>query len=759
MATKRTIDIDIKNNANKTAKDMDNLNKSLSNSKKAYDKVLKSGDSFEKQLKDIDNIVKTTPLNVRDMNKQIQAYQSIALSAGRESPIGRDALEKASMLRDKYVDIQNETKRLADDHRTLNGVMEMASIGVAGFGAVQSAMALSGAENENLQKSLQKLMAAQTLMNSINQIAKALEKESAAMLLLKDIRTKILTSSTYAYATAQGVATKGLKLMRIALISTGIGALIVGIGLLIANFSKVTGFIKKGIQSFDKLGGVMKIILLPITAVIEAFKLVKKGLQAVGVLESEQEKQAKARHKAKMERYLEESRALSRQSDAITEALRVRQKALNDEIEMLEAQGKKTANLQRQKLLNEIETSKKKAEISRQELELAIKNDSFIASSYQILYTKRLKFIKENERKLAVFDAKTNTERLSNFKSYADNRLNASRKIEDMQNSLLEAGIEKEIEINSDKFRRLREDTKKNEKLNSKEKKKLIELLTDQEEQGRQKIKAKYDKIDSDREKKRLENIEKQNNDFLDKIAAIEEQNYQNTLSDEERELRAVQDKYFALEEAAQGNADALNEIEIARLNEENNIKLKFQDEQYKNQQDIDNKKKSDANALAEYRVDVATKSLTAINDIAELFSKGGEKQAKRAFNVQKAVGIAQATINTAQAITKVFAETTDFTPTQSLRIANAVAIGVSGAAQVAAIASQKFEGGGGGETPSVDASGGGAAQAPSFNVVGDSGINQLAELQQAPVQAFVVSGEVTTSQALDRNRVENATL
>ena len=154
----------------------------------------------------------------------------------------------------------------------------------------------------------------------------------------------------------------------------------------------------------------------------------------------------------------------------------------------------------------------------------------------------------------------------------------------------------------------------------------------------------------------------------------------------------------------------------------------------------------------------VANQSLTAISDIAELFSKGSEKQAKRAFNVQKAVGIAQATINTAQAITKVFAETTDFTPTQSLRIANAVAIGVAGAAQVAAIASQTFEGGGGGETPSVDASGG-AAQAPSFNIVGNSSVNQLAQLQQQPVQAFVVSGEVTTSQALDRNRVENATL
>ena len=52
---------------------------------------------------------------------------------------------------------------------------------------------------------------------------------------------------------------------------------------------------------------------------------------------------------------------------------------------------------------------------------------------------------------------------------------------------------------------------------------------------------------------------------------------------------------------------------------------------------------------------------------------------------------------------------------------------------------------------------GGGAA--PQFNVVGDSGINQIAQLQQQPVQAFVVSGEVTTSQALDRNRVQNATL
>jgi hypothetical protein len=49
--------------------------------------------------------------------------------------------------------------------------------------------------------------------------------------------------------------------------------------------------------------------------------------------------------------------------------------------------------------------------------------------------------------------------------------------------------------------------------------------------------------------------------------------------------------------------------------------------------------------------------------------------------------------------------------------------------------------------------------QAPKFNIVGNSGINQLAQLQQTPMQAYVVSGEVTSAQALDRNRIQNATL
>ena len=53
--------------------------------------------------------------------------------------------------------------------------------------------------------------------------------------------------------------------------------------------------------------------------------------------------------------------------------------------------------------------------------------------------------------------------------------------------------------------------------------------------------------------------------------------------------------------------------------------------------------------------------------------------------------------------------------------------------------------------------------QAPSFNVVGTGGANQIAQTigaqGQTPVRAYVVSSDVTTQQALDRNIVKSATL
>ena len=64
---------------------------------------------------------------------------------------------------------------------------------------------------------------------------------------------------------------------------------------------------------------------------------------------------------------------------------------------------------------------------------------------------------------------------------------------------------------------------------------------------------------------------------------------------------------------------------------------------------------------------------------------------------------------------------------------------------------------------PDVSTTAGGqtAAQTPSFDILGTSGTNQLAAAlgQQAPVQAFVVSQDVTSAQSLQNNIIQGASL
>ncbi len=62
--------------------------------------------------------------------------------------------------------------------------------------------------------------------------------------------------------------------------------------------------------------------------------------------------------------------------------------------------------------------------------------------------------------------------------------------------------------------------------------------------------------------------------------------------------------------------------------------------------------------------------------------------------------------------------------------------------------------------TPSVPTA---PSTPPSFNIVGQSGTNQLASAiggqSQQPIQAFVVSSEVSTAQELDRNIIDDASI
>ncbi len=241
-------------------------------------------------------------------------------------------------------------------------------------------------------------------------------------------------------------------------------------------------------------------------------------------------------------------------------------------------------------------------------------------------------------------------------------------------------------------------------------------------------------------------------------LDAIQRENEDRFRTEQENELLLVEEKYDTLQAMAFGNAEALEQIEIARLNELNDIKQKFADEEVKIEKKKTEEIKEVEEATQEQKIAAVKNTLSTISNLAELFAGESEREQKKAFKIQKAANIAQATIDTyASAVSS-------YNSLAGIPVVGPVLGGAAAAAAVTAgllniksISQQEF-GGGVGDTPAVpsDVGGGGA---PSFNVVGDSGVNQLAQLQQQPTQAFVVSGEVTTAQALDRNRVQNATL
>jgi hypothetical protein len=136
---------------------------------------------------------------------------------------------------------------------------------------------------------------------------------------------------------------------------------------------------------------------------------------------------------------------------------------------------------------------------------------------------------------------------------------------------------------------------------------------------------------------------------------------------------------------------------------------------------------------------------------------------AKKAFELNKKFQIASTLISTFAAARDAY-KSQFLPPDISSPVRGGIAAGIAtagGLVAVKKIMSTQFQGT---AIPSDGGGGGGGATAPTmsapqFNVVGQSGVNQLASLGQQPIQAYVVSGQVTSQQALDRNRLENATL
>ena len=252
-------------------------------------------------------------------------------------------------------------------------------------------------------------------------------------------------------------------------------------------------------------------------------------------------------------------------------------------------------------------------------------------------------------------------------------------------------------------------------------------------------------------------------------------------------ELRQVQEQYKLLIADAEKFGQDTTALKEAQRTKEKELTDKFATEDAEKKLAEDEKAKADAQkklddakVIADKQIEierVVAESKKAIQDasfdvasqgiglIKGLFEKNKGVQ-KAAMLAESALGIAKIIVNTQTANAVASASPINaIDPTYGIRsrIINTVSAGIGIAANIAATAKGLAALGGGG-APSggnVSGAGGGAAPAPQFNVVGNTGVNQLAQTlgSQQPVQAFVVANQVTSQQSLDRNIIKNASL
>ena len=218
-----------------------------------------------------------------------------------------------------------------------------------------------------------------------------------------------------------------------------------------------------------------------------------------------------------------------------------------------------------------------------------------------------------------------------------------------------------------------------------------------------------------------------------------------------------------------QEDADAETELQKIALEQERKLaeldRLKATEEQkaeviafYQNKiQDVKDKNAKQDEELGKLRTQQALgDARNTFNQIAQLAGKDSK--------VGKAMAIASATISGVQGVMNAYT-TAQKSPITvgfpAYPVVQASLAGLVAAKNIAAIKSINPSGGGGGSIPTQ--SSGGGSTPPAFNVVGQSGETQLADAigsqTQRPARAYVVSNDVTTAQELDRNIIEGASI
>ena len=159
--------------------------------------------------------------SVKELRSQLKQLKDTMLSVEEGTKEYNDALQQAANIQHTLKEQMEEVNASAMDFGQIAGNVVKGVGGiVAGFQAAQATMNLFGIENETVIKSLQKMQSLMAITQAIPAIDDGVKAFKRLGLAIKG-------------------ATIGMSSLKKALISTGIGAAVVAVGALVANFDKL----------------------------------------------------------------------------------------------------------------------------------------------------------------------------------------------------------------------------------------------------------------------------------------------------------------------------------------------------------------------------------------------------------------------------------------------------------------------------------------------------------------------------------------
>lgn len=341
--------------------------------------------------------------------------------------------------------------------------------GVAGgFSALQGAQALFGSESKDLEKTLVKVQSAMALSQGLNSVLEARDSFKNLGAVVKDVGSKAFGS------------------LKSAIISTGIGALVIAVGLLVANFDKVKKVVLDLIPGLASVGDFISNIVNSVTDFVGVTSKASRELEKFNKLTDQQLKEQNAfldQNGYKYDEYT--NRKIKANIDYLENAKKVK----NDETLSEEQKNKALKDYQdkrdfeinestkgRQAKVDEAnakEVEKEKDKNEKIKAENKAKNDALKKQNED--FEKELQGLKDQNLVDAIKDENDKAEALLQLQFTNDiKRINASKYTEEQKNALrIELGNQFQIQQDEINAKRDEEDQKKLDEAQLKEEERI----------------------------------------------------------------------------------------------------------------------------------------------------------------------------------------------------------------------------------------------------------------------------------------------